>query len=70
MTTIKKDTEGVWVKENGKYWYYNKKFEAVIEKTWDNKFRLRVAKTTVDLDYEFATLKKAKLVAEIFIAEA
>jgi hypothetical protein len=60
----------MWEKLDGKYWYTNKGFEATIENTWDKKFRLRVAKDTVDLDYEFSTLKKAKLVAEIFIANA
>lgn len=60
--------ENIWYKDNGKWWYNVGKFEATIENTWDNKFRLRVAKDTVDLDYDFKTLTKAKLVAEVFIA--
>lgn len=62
--------ELVWIYEGKKYWFYYKKFEATISKTWDKKFRLMVAKEGVDLDYEFATLKKAKAVAEFFIANA
>lgn len=62
--------EKVWTKDNNKWWYYSNKFEATIEKTWDSKFRLMIAKTTVDLDCEFKTLKSAKIVAEIFITHA